>query len=446
MSYYRRNTSAPYSTGDRAKESAKSLLADVKQAVFGKGEPLDLGRKHRPKYSIFTLVAILLLIGMLVIFSIAPGQNWQSTGTTEAYFIARQFLYLIVGLVAFVVSSKVPLDFWRKFSGWILVLAFSACVFLIIASMLNLPIAIGANGAVRWLSLGPLGTFQPAEFMKFAIMIFSATFLTDASRRGDLDSAKKTLLPLGVIVILALAIIVFFQSDLSSGAVLISIVLSQLILSGMRWRNIILSLAPLAIGAVAAIAIAPYRLGRIATFLEGGNTDQWDQISLALMSLGSGGLFGKGLGQSVGAFGWVPEALNDAIFPIIGETFGYVGVMVILTVFAALIIRILSLTNYLPNMFLRLAVAGAFGWVASQTIINIGAMTGVLPVTGITLPFLSFGGSSMLFLMLAMGVVFGISRYTSHRKINFKQEDLGGEDSLRRGRVGRTRYSNDRGY
>jgi cell division protein FtsW len=434
------------SSSPAVKNFINEVLTGVKEFVFQKKEPLDLGRRHRPKYSIFVLVAILLLVGMLVIFSIAPGQTWRGEGMSEAYFIGRQFIYLVVGLAAFFIASRISFNIWNRFAGILLLVALMACLLLAAAAALGLSIAVDANGAYRWISLGGFGTFQPAEFLKFAVVIFSASYLSAAVRRGEIDSISKTLLPLGIIVMFALIFIVIFQSDLSSGVVLIAIVLSQLILSGMRWRNVVLSLAPLAVGAIAAIAIAPYRLGRIATFLDSTATDEWDQISLSLMSLGSGGLFGKGLGQSVGAFGWVPEALNDAIFPIIGETFGYVGVLAILIVFCALIIRILSLSNYLPNMFLRLIIAGAFGWIFAQTVINIGAMIGVLPVTGITLPFLSFGGSSVLFLMLMIGVVFAVSRYTSHRKIKFNQEGIGSEGSLRRRGVGRSCYTNNRGY
>lgn len=433
---------------DSAKELVGGLADNIKQAIFQKSQPIELGRRHRPKYSLFAFVAVISLVGMLVIFSIAPGQTWRAEDMSEAYFIGRQFLYLVVGLAAFFIASRIPLGVWNKIAGVLLLVAFALCLMLAVSAALKLGIAVDANGAYRWISLGPLGTFQPAESMKFAMTIFSASLLATAVRCGTINSISKTLLPLGVIVILALVFIVIFQSDLSSGVVLIAIVLSQLILSGMRWRNVALSLAPLAVGAVMAIAVAPYRLGRITTFLDSANIDEWDQISLSLMSLGSGGLLGKGLGQSVGAFGWVPEALNDAIFPIIGETFGYVGVLAILIVFCALVTRIIGLVSYLPNMFLRLIVAGAFGWIFSQVVINIGAMTGVLPVTGITLPFLSFGGSSMVFLMLIVGVVFAISRYTSHRKttLNENREEVDRENSLRRRGIGRTRYTSSRGY
>jgi len=421
----------------------RELLVNTKQALFGKSQPIELPRKHRPKYSLFILAAILLLIGMLVIFSIAPGQAWRNE-MGETYFVFRQFLYLVVGLAAFFIASRVNLNIWNKIAVVLLITAFLMCLVLAVAGLADLGIAVNANGAYRWLSLGPIGTIQPAEFMKFAMVIFSASYLARSAQMGTIDSLSKTIAPLVIITILSLVFIVVFQSDLSSGAVLIAIILSQLILSNMRWRNIMIFLVPLLVGAAAAIAVAPYRLGRITTFLEAGSADQWDQISLSLMSLGSGGLFGKGLGQSVGGFGWVPEALNDAIFPIIGETFGFVGIFVILIIFLSLIIRILSLANYLPDMFLRLVAAGAGAWILAQSVINIGAMTGVLPVTGITLPFLSFGGSSILFLMLMLGVVFAVSRYTSHRKINTEKEGFGREDPVRWRRVGGSRYTSRR--
>jgi cell division protein FtsW len=166
-----------------------------------------------------------------------------------------------------------------------------------------------------------------------------------------------------------------------------------------------------------------------------------NQICSALMSMGSGGVIGRGLGQSLSVF-WVPQVMDDAVFSLVGETFGFVGAVAVLMVFAALLFRILNMADYLPNMYLRLVVAGAFGWVASQTIINIGAFTGTLPLTGITLPFISSGGSSLLCIMATMGVIFTISRYTNYSKI--EKEGAAGEDSMRRRGLGRTRYT-DRG-
>jgi cell division protein FtsW len=426
-------------------DKLKQIVISTKRAVFEKSLDLELGRRHRPKYLIVTLVATLAFLGMLVIFTISPGQNWQGNLADQNYFMLRQLIYLAAGIVAFIIASQINLNFLRRMVGVIIVLAFASCILLAIAGALHLSIAGDVNGANRWLYFGSI-SFQPAELMKFAVMLFTASFIMNANARGELNSVRKTLVPLCVITLLALAMVVGLQSDFSSGAVILALVVAQLIISGMRWRNIALGIAPfLAIGVIAVI-FTSYRMSRLSTFMEGCvNAD--DQICRSLMALGSGGLFGEGLGQGTGGFGWVQEAINDGIFPIIGETFGYVGALVVLIIFAALLLRILSLADYLPNLFLRLIMAGAFGWVASQTIINIGAMTGVIPVTGITLPFLSFGGSSMVSVMFTMGLALSVSRYTNHQKIQLKTQ--GGddyEDTLRRRGIGRTRYAGRRGY
>ncbi|MDR2524103.1 MAG: FtsW/RodA/SpoVE family cell cycle protein, partial [Candidatus Nomurabacteria bacterium] len=342
---------------------AKQLLIDTRRAIFDKGDQLELGRKHRPKYSIVAFVAILALLGMVVIFTISPGQNWQGDASAQNYFMLRQFAYLAVGAIAFVVASRVSLNFMRKMVWILLLLAFASCVLLAVAGALNLSIAVDANGANRWLNFGLVG-FQPAELMKFSIMLFTASFLMNARARGELNMVRRTLLPIIAITLLALAMVVGLQSDLSSGAVILALVIAQLIISGMCWRNILIGVTPFLAGGVLAIGVASYRMSRITTFLE-GCTNLDDQICRSLMALGSGGVFGKGLGQGTGGFGWVQEAINDGIFPIIGETFGYAGALIVLAIFVALLFRILNLAEYLPNLFLRLVVAGVFGWIAS---------------------------------------------------------------------------------
>ena len=159
-----------------------------------------------------------------------------------------------------------------------------------------------------------------------------------------------------------------------------------------------------------------------------------------MIALGSGGLTGRGLGQSVQAYGWLPEAIHDSIFAVIGESLGYIGTFVVIICFAILLQRIVRQIDYLENTYLRLIIAGVFGWIAAHVILNIGAMTHMIPLTGITLPLVSLGGTSMLFIMSSLGLVFSISRYTLHRKIN-QEGDSGNENPLSRRRVGRSRHA-----
>ena len=166
-------------------------------------------------------------------------------------------------------------------------------------------------------------------------------------------------------------------------------------------------------------------------------------ITQATVAMGSGGLFGRGLGQGVSPFGYLPEAVNDSIFAVLGETFGFIGLIVILLLFFMLLRRLLFIVDRVSDPTMRLIVAGVFGLIMTHVVVNVGAMTGIFPLTGVTLPFLSFGGTSLLFMMLSLGLVFHISRYTSHRLIDDIKE-TGDEGSMRRRGVGRTRNASTR--
>ncbi|PLS80796.1 hypothetical protein CYG49_04185, partial [Candidatus Saccharibacteria bacterium] len=200
---------------------------------------------------------------------------------------------------------------------------------------------------------------------------------------------------------------------------------------------------------VLLIITSPHRIERVVTFFNpsaAGEAERY-HIHQAAIALGSGGFSGRGLGQSIQAFGYLPEAVNDSIFAIFGESFGFVGLVVVLCIFFALLLRLLKIIDHIHDCTQRLLVAGVFGWVATHAIVNIGAMTGVFPLTGVTLPFLSFGGTSLLFIMTALGIAFHISRYTSHQLVT-QTTKAGGSYANSRSRrgLGRTRHASASGY
>ncbi|MDR0957565.1 MAG: FtsW/RodA/SpoVE family cell cycle protein, partial [Candidatus Nomurabacteria bacterium] len=243
---------------------------------------------------------------------------------------------------------------------------------------------------------------------------------------------------------LSLFVIVIMQKDLGTGVALIAIVLSQLVIAGVSGRKLFAIVAVIVALGVMSILVAPHRLARMATFLGDGSEAGNYHIEQAAIALGSGGFFGRGLGQSIQAFGWLPMAIHDSIFAIIGEMFGFFGVIILILLIAFLLKRIIDKVDFLENAYLRLIVAGVFGWLAAHVVLNIGAMTHIIPLTGITLPLVSFGGTSMLFIMSGLGLVFGVSRYTVHRKIK-EQEGGDHENPLRGRRVGRSYYANRSG-
>jgi cell division protein FtsW len=241
----------------------------------------------------------------------------------------------------------------------------------------------------------------------------------------------------------ALFVVVMMQKDLGTGISLVAIVLVQLIIAGLQLRKLMTILGFTAGLAVLSIILAPHRIARVATFFGQGNEAADYHINQAMIALGSGGLTGRGLGESVQAFGWLPEAIHDSIFAIIGESLGFIGLVVLIGLFGLLLRQIIVKVDYIENIYLRLIIAGVFGWIGAHVILNIGAMIHLIPLTGITLPLVSLGGTSMLFIMSSLGIVFAISRYTVHRKVN--AEGSGGDaNSVSGRRFGRSRYANSR--
>lgn len=428
------------SSSRRASQQRQSKIsaAEIKSTLFDTAGDLKLGRKHRPDYFMAILIFVLSITGMIILFSITPALT-GGDDASSMQFMVKQGAFLAAGVAAFIIMSRIPLDFWRMHGGKIFLVALALCAALPVMGLLKIPPAYCTLGACRWFSLGGLGTFQPAEFLKFGTVLFVAGFLAIKYAAGELNSIRKTLLPLGIIVLFALFVIVIMQKDLGTGISLLAIILVQMIVAGVDKKIFLAMLGGLGGLAILSIVLVPHRLARVATFFGQGNETADYHINQAMIALGSGGLTGRGLGQSVQAYGWLPEAIHDSIFAVVGESLGFIGAAAIIICFAVLLRQVIRQVDYLENMYLRLIVAGVFGWVAAHVMLNIGAMTHIIPLTGITLPLVSLGGTSMLFIMSSFGLVFSISKYTMHRKITLKEGNH--EDTVGRRRIGRTRYA-----
>ena len=416
----------------------------MRQAAARSGEAVKkLVRKHRPDYQIVVYIGVLLLLGLVVLYAISPARvellNYGGDASLDqAHFMQRQLLYLIIGVAAFVVAAAVPFSLWRRYASFIVLGSLGLCVLLFIFGALNVPLALCTGGACRWFNLG-FTTFQPAELVKFGILLFTAGFLARKMRAGKINDVHETLIPLGMLVGAASLFIIGLQKDMGTGLALLGIVATMLFVAGINKRTASLVFGAMVGLSVLFILIAPHRLERVMTFVGHNDETANYHIDQALIALGSGGAFGLGLGKNVQAFGYLPEAPNDSIFAVMGESFGFIGSVAILVFIAALLLRLLNIVDRTEDATMRLIVAGVFGWLATHTILNIGAMVGVIPLTGITLPLLSFGGTSLLFIMLALGIVFSISRYTVHGKIS---EDETQQKSPHGGRwIGRSRYT-----
>ncbi len=407
----------------------------------------DVNRRHRPDYRIALYMGLLMLIGLIIIYSIGPQRanvlnNAYGSNYSDTYFFVKQAVSLLMALAAFGVAAVVPYSVFTKNGGKLLIAGLAACAFLALAGWAHLGIAQASLGAVRWFNLGPLGSFQPAEVLKFGVLVFIAVFLGIKTQQGKANDVHETLIPVGVVLAISMLFIIVIQKDLGTGVALISIIGSMLFVSGINKKNGLIILIGIAVAGVILIASASHRIDRIVTFLQGDSTTSSNtnsyQIDHAKMAIGTGGLTGVGIGNSVQATGYLPEAINDSVFAIMGEIFGFVGLMAILALLTALMYRMLIVMDHLGDMRLKLIVAGTFGWFGSHVILNIASMIGIFPLTGITLPLLSFGGTSMIFIAAALGLVFQLSRYTVHSS---RLKEAQYEDSSSRRGVGRSRHA-----
>lgn len=379
-------------------------------------------RKHRPDYQIALYMGLLMLLGLIIMYAIGPQRanvlnNAYGSDFDSMYFFVRQTMYLALALAAFTAAAVFPVALFQKHAGKILATGFAACFLLfLLGNVVHVEqIAQCSLGACRWFNIGQFG-FQPAEILKFGMLIFAAGFLGVRAKQGLVNDRAQTLIPLGVLTGFALLFVIIIQKDMGTGIALTAILAAQLLMAGINAKTMAMIAGILVLAGILMIIIAPHRLERIATFFSGDSSSVDDagayHIAHAKIAIGSGGLAGVGIGNSVQATGYLPEAINDSVFAIMGETFGFVGLVGILALFTALLMRLLKVSDHLVDIRLKLLVAGIFGWLASHVILNVGAMIGIVPLTGITLPLLSFGGTSMIVIAAVLGLAFQLSRYT----------------------------------
>lgn len=399
-------------------------------------------RRHKPDYGLVIVVGLLLLMGLVIIFAVSPAlvqrEGAENLFGGDYHYLFRQLLAVGLGILAFIMMTVVPVTFWEKIQPVLVVGALSLSAIILIPG-----IGQEINGARRWINIGPM-SIQPAEILKFALIFYLASFLSERIRKNTLNDMNKTLKPLLYVTFGLALLIAVLQKDLGTMISIVAITFFMYFMSGVTMKNIWIYVGTIAGASLVAVITFPHRLERVLTFINSSSDPEGAgyHINQALISIGSGGLFGKGIGRSVQVFGYLPEAANDSIFAIIAEVLGFFGTIVVLILFGILFMRILKIMSRCNNPYLMLLVAGVFGWLLSHTIINIGAMLGLMPLTGITLPFLSLGGTSLVMIMAALGLVFNISRYTS---LSSEHKESKSANSRNWRRVSRTRYANSIG-
>jgi cell division protein FtsW len=344
----------------------------------------------------------------MLVYAIGPALA-RANHTSNLYYIDKQLVAIGLSVIAFLFTSQVPLKWWKQAYKPLLAVA-------AIATLLALILPVNPNyPAHRWVRLGSF-SFQSVEVVKFALMVWLAGFLSERIKQGSMANTKLTLQP----VLMALGAIGFviagIQSDLGSAGVIVVMTASMAFVAGLPMQRILLIGAIIAAGLILAVSATPYRRDRLQTYLnpEANCKTTGYQACQALIAVGSGGIIGLGLGSSVQAYGYLPEAANDSIFAIYAEKFGFIGCIILLAVFLAFFSRLKVIAERLPDDFSRLLVVGVLSWLSIQALINIGAMIGLLPLKGITLPFISYGGTSVVFVAAAVGLVFQASQYTGY--------------------------------
>lgn len=354
---------------------------------------------------ILGVVFLLLVFGLVMISSAGIAVSKDRFGDEYHLFRRQLFFGVIPGLICLFFVQKIHYSFWKKFAVPIFILAVLFLILIFIPGF-----GVKLQGASRWLALGPI-QFQPTEFMKLAIILYLATWIES---RGDMiKDFKEGLLPfLGIMGLVGFLVIK--QPDVGTLGAISIISLIMFFVSGVPMR-FIFSLIGLGVGLLATlIAVAPYRLNRLKAFRDSTIDPQGIgyQINQALIAVGSGGIFGLGFGQSRQKFNYLPEPVGDSIYAIIGEELGMVGAVVLLTLFILFAMRGFKIARNAPDKFSALVAVGISSWIIFQAFINIAAIIGLIPLTGIPLPFVSYGATSLVFVLTAVGILLNISRYS----------------------------------
>ncbi len=384
-------------------------LAPTPAAASSSARPADA--RHRAGWvsklgtgpAIALLVVVLCAFGLIMVGSASPVISLGLYGSPWAIFV-RQVLWMGVGTAALLVLSRVDYRKWRTIRGPLVVVTMGLLVLVLVPHF-----GVTAGGSSRWIGFG-MFQLQPSELMKLALAVFAADLLT---RRADRSSEPKLVI-VPVLAVLGISgVLILKQPDMGTALVLSCIAFGILFMGGVPMGPI-MKITGTFIGLAVIVGLAdPYRRDRILSFLNPGANKSGSgyQVWQSLIGLGSGHVFGLGLGGGRQKWGLLPNAHTDFIFSVVGEELGLVGAVVLLGLFFALAWFGLRAATRAPDRFGSLLAVGITTWITSQAVINVGAVIGVLPVTGIPLPFISFGGSSLIITMAAVGILLNIASH-----------------------------------
>ena len=356
-------------------------------------------------YVLLSVTVVLVVIGLIMVLSASSVKSpVESNNGTPYLFFRKQLEFAVGGGIVMSVAARMSLRTWKALSLPVLLGA------LVLQALVLTPLGVSVNGNRNWLALGPV-SIQPSEVAKLGLVLVGATVLS--AKRRSLDQVKHVLIPYLVPVAAATVGLVLLGHDLGTVLVMGGVIAAVLFAAGVPGRMFMWAGAAFGALAVTLVATSPNRLQRFDVWL-GKDTDPYGAARQPLhgrYALADGGWWGVGLGASREKWSWLPEAHNDFIFAIIGEELGLPGTLVMLGLFCALALVCYRIVLRTKDRFVRIATAGVMAWIVCQAIINIGAVIGLLPVIGVPLPLVSYGGSSLLTTMLALGMVISFARH-----------------------------------
>ena len=368
-------------------------------------------------YSLLFIVLFLLGFGLVMIYSASSYEAFQTYEDTT-YYMKRQLIAIIIGMVLMIMVANIPYHFWERFAllGYLVSMA--------MIPLVKVPgLGVESHGAYRWIKIPGIGfNLQPAEVAKLCLILFLAVMVC------KMGKGVRTMRGFLLMIILPMPVVLevyLITRNLSSAIIIMGISVLMVFVASPDYKKFVIMGVMVLIGAVLIVFLAVsstqnaaegeevnFRFGRIATWLnpESDATGTGFQTLQGLYAIGSGGVWGKGLGQSMQKLNFLPEAQNDMIFSIICEELGLFGAVAVIIMFIMLLWRMMVIANNAPDLFGAMLVVGVMGHIAIQAILNIAVVTNSIPNTGISLPFISYGGSSVMFLLIEIGLVLSVAR------------------------------------
>ncbi|HEY4715203.1 MAG TPA: putative lipid II flippase FtsW [Candidatus Paceibacterota bacterium] len=360
-------------------------------------------KKSIDKFFLSTTI-ILIIVGFLIFLSASLGILAKNETKFYGVLFNQLLLGLGLGILGLIACSRINYKFWRKYSFWIFLGS------VILTLLVFIPgLGFSHGGAKRWIEIGSF-SFQPVEFLKFGFIIYFAAWLSAARTKSQ--SFKWSVLPF-LFFLSGIAFILFKQPDTKSFILILITGLSMIFISGVHWKYIIGVILAAVIGFLILVYFKPYLLDRVDTFLNPSRDPQGSsyQLQQSLIAIGSGGILGRGFGQSVQKFSYLPEPQGDSVFAVLGEEFGFAGGISLIALFSVFALRGLRISSNAPDLFARLLSLGIVILLIAQAFMNIASIIGLFPLTGVPLPFVSHGGTALMIDLVAVGIVFNISKF-----------------------------------